>query len=81
MFTKYAVEIGDALWSALYSFSWIWLGKARSRKSGGSGLGLAIVRNMVERNQGSIRVESTFGKGSSFFVTFPTFDPDEEDDE
>jgi signal transduction histidine kinase len=55
--------------------------KARSRKSGGSGLGLAIVRNMVERNQGSIRVESTFGKGSSFFVTFPTFDPDEEDDE
>ncbi len=52
--------------------------KARSRKSGGSGLGLAIVKNMVERNQGSISVDSTLGEGSTFTVTFPAFDPDEE---
>lgn len=52
--------------------------KARSRSSGGSGLGLAIVRNMVERNQGSIQVESTMEQGSVFTVTFPVFDPEED---
>ena len=50
--------------------------KARSRKSGGSGLGLSIVRNMVERNQGSICVESTVGTGSKFTLSFPVFDAD-----
>ena len=48
--------------------------KARSRKSGGSGLGLSIVRNMVERNQGRISVESAVGKGTTFTLEFPVFD-------
>ena len=48
--------------------------KARSRKSGGSGLGLSIVRNMVERNRGSICVESVIGEGSVFTLSFPVFD-------
>ena len=48
--------------------------KARSRASGGSGLGLAIVRNMVQRNQGQIRVDSVFGMGTTFTVEFPAFD-------
>ena len=52
--------------------------KARSRKSGGSGLGLSIVRNMVERNGGTIHVESVVGEGSVFTVTFPAFDTEDE---
>ncbi len=52
--------------------------KARARKSGGSGLGLSIVRNMVERNGGNITVSSTLGEGSTFTVTFPIFDVEEE---
>lgn len=51
--------------------------KARSRSTGGTGLGLAIVRNMVERNQGKIRVDSVMHKGSVFTVTFPVFDLEE----
>ena len=48
--------------------------KARSRKSGGSGLGLSIVRNIVERNGGTIQVTSKPEVGTTFTVTFPLFD-------
>ena len=51
--------------------------KARSRSTGGSGLGLSIVKNMVERNQGTIRVSSVMDQGSTFTVEFPAFDPEE----
>lgn len=55
--------------------------KARSRQSGGSGLGLAIVRDMVLRNRGQIRVDSSVGEdhGTTFTLEMPIFDV--EDDE
>ncbi len=37
----------------------------------GTGLGLFIVRQIVERNKGRISLESTVGKGTTFFLDFP----------
>lgn len=35
---------------------------------GGSGLGLTIVKNLIEAQQGKLKVSSSFGKGSEFTV-------------
>ncbi len=37
----------------------------------GTGLGLAVVYGIIKKQSGSIRVESTKGKGSSFVITLP----------
>jgi signal transduction histidine kinase len=40
--------------------------RARSRDRGGSGLGLSIVQSIMQEHHGTIQVESTPGKGSTF---------------
>lgn len=38
----------------------------------GTGLGLILCKNMVDKNKGSIWVESELGKGSQFHFTLPS---------
>jgi signal transduction histidine kinase len=43
----------------------------RGRTHEGSGIGLALVQELAQLQGGSIRVESAFGKGSTFVVSVP----------
>jgi signal transduction histidine kinase len=55
--------------------------KARSRKRGGSGLGLSIVREMVERNYGTVSAARRSESGGTVFtVEFPWLGTEVEDE-
>ena len=45
--------------------------KARSSNIHGTGLGLAIVQWVVRSHEGSVRVESVVGEGTTFVLSFP----------
>ncbi len=45
--------------------------KARSRKDGGNGLGLSIAKRLLDMYQGTIEIESVYGKWTKVIVTLP----------
>ena len=47
--------------------------KARSRATGGTGLGLAIVKHVAANHNGSIRLWSKPGTGSTFTLSIPAY--------
>jgi two-component system, NtrC family, nitrogen regulation sensor histidine kinase NtrY len=61
--------ISDELREKLFSPSF-------TTKSSGMGLGLAIVKNIVENFSGHVWFETETGKGSTFYVEIPVWEPD-----
>lgn len=45
--------------------------RSRSRETGGTGLGLAIVKHVLQRHGGTVEIDSTLGKGSTFRLVLP----------
>ncbi len=45
--------------------------KSRSRQMGGHGLGLSIAKWIVETHEGTIKLSSEMGKGSTFIIRIP----------
>ncbi len=52
----------------------------RARLQGGSGLGLAIVKHLVLKMDGEISARSQLGKGTTFRVSFPIVELEDDDE-
>jgi PAS domain S-box-containing protein len=45
--------------------------KSRNADTGGAGLGLTMVKKIIERHQGTVSIDSTFGEGTTVRVQLP----------
>jgi len=45
--------------------------KATSEK--GTGLGLSIIKQIIDVHKGTVKIESAYGQGTTFFITLPVF--------
>lgn len=45
--------------------------KARSRQYGGTGLGLSLVKQLVEKQKGTIKIQQSSPAGTTFVIKFP----------
>ncbi|UQZ34432.1 sensor histidine kinase [Paenibacillus sp. PK3_47] len=59
-------EARDKIFEPFYTVN-----RDRSRQSGGTGLGLSLVRNLVEKQNGTITLLEKGGEGSAFRLSFP----------
>ena len=46
----------------------------------GTGMGLSVCHTLIEKNGGTIHVESEEGKGTTFFIDLPLFEAEEDND-
>ena len=68
------VGMSEEIMKKLFAPQMSSLSKARAENKG-AGIGLLLVKGFLERNGGEIWVESTEGKGSSFYFTLPINKP------
>ena len=66
----------DAVWERYYRSS-----EMHKRPVKGTGLGLSIVKTVLQKHQFHFGIDSTVGKGSTFYVDFPLVEIVEERDE
>ena len=45
--------------------------KSRTSETGGAGLGLAIAKEIIMAHGGDIKIESTYGKGTTMIIELP----------